>query len=196
VSSPPRPVPTIVVVSGPPRTGKTTLAHELARAIGCPAVCRDEIKEGMVHAIGGEFEPAVGDPLTSRTLTTFFAVLRVLLDAGSTVVAEAAFQDRLWRQGLGPLLSLGTLRIVQCHVDAAVGYERRRSAEPTGADKAHARIGVGTIEEWRRSYEAFERLSLEAATIDVDTTDGYAPPLPEIVAFVATGSGAGRPTPD
>ena len=44
--------PTLVVVSGPPRTGKTTLAHMIARAVPCPAVCRDEIKEGMVHAAG------------------------------------------------------------------------------------------------------------------------------------------------
>ena len=39
--------PTLIVVSGPPGAGKTTLAHEIARAAGCPAVCRDEIKEGM-----------------------------------------------------------------------------------------------------------------------------------------------------
>ena len=57
--------PTLVVVSDPPGAGKTLLAHELARAIPCPAVCRDEIKEGMVHAEGREFRPAPGDPLTS-----------------------------------------------------------------------------------------------------------------------------------
>ena len=42
--------PTLVVVSGPPGSGKTTLAHKIAAAVGCPAICRDEIKEGMVHA--------------------------------------------------------------------------------------------------------------------------------------------------
>ena len=54
-------LPTLIVVSGPPRAGTTTLAHAIAQAIPCPAVCRDEIKEGMVHAQGGEFQAAAGD---------------------------------------------------------------------------------------------------------------------------------------
>ena len=75
-------------------SGKTTLAHNIAHAMGCPAVCRDEIKEGMVHATPG-FVPGPGDELTMRTLPVFFGVLEVLLRASVTTVAEAAFQDRL-----------------------------------------------------------------------------------------------------
>jgi predicted ABC-type ATPase len=60
------PVPTLVVVSGPAGAGKTTLAHEIARAVGCPAICRDEIKEGMAHRTPGFVpEPDAGQRVTA-----------------------------------------------------------------------------------------------------------------------------------
>jgi predicted kinase len=66
--------PVLIVVGGPPGSGKTTPAHEIARAVGCPAVCRDEIKERMAHACPG-FTPGEADELTARTLPVFFGVL-------------------------------------------------------------------------------------------------------------------------
>jgi predicted kinase len=70
-------LPTLVVVSGPPGAGKTTLAHAIAKEIPCPAICRDEIKEGMAHAQPGDFQGEHGDPLTVRTVPLFFEVLRM-----------------------------------------------------------------------------------------------------------------------
>ena len=162
------------------------MAHALAKAIPCPAVCRDEIKEGLVHAHGPGFEAGPGDPLTQRAFPLFFDVVRALVAGGATVVAEATFQDRLWRRGLEPLRGLAELRIVQCHVEAALGRDRalaRKAAEP-GHDRAHGRIIGADLDEWTRAYASFERLSLDAPSLDVDTTDGYAPALTEIVAFV------------
>ena len=74
-------LPTLAVVSGPLGAGKTTLAHRLAQAVGCPAICRDEIKDGLVQASPG-FVAAPGDELTRRTLPVFFGVLELLLRAG------------------------------------------------------------------------------------------------------------------
>jgi predicted kinase len=180
-------LPTLVVVSGPPGSGKTTLAHDLAEQIPCPVVSRDEIKEGMAHAQAPGFQGEPGDPLTVRTLPLFFDVVRVLLEGGVTVVAEAAFQDRLWRPGLEPLAEVAQLRIVQCHVAHAVSFERatRRSVDSEHRRRAHGDNALGRKpENWAREVESFDRVSISAPSIDVDTTEGYTPDLGAIVEFV------------
>jgi len=152
-----------------------------------PGDLQDELKEGMAHAQPGDFQGEHGDPLTVRTVPLFFDVLRVLLGAGVTVVAEAAFQDRVWRPGLEPLIGLAQLRVVQCHVDHDVSFERavRRSVDRAHHRKAHGDSTLGKrTEDWARTFESFDRVSVSAPSIDVDTTDGYAPDLAEIVEFV------------
>ncbi|MEU2614627.1 AAA family ATPase [Micromonospora sp. NPDC007271] len=182
-----RTLPTLVVVSGPSGAGKTTLAHLLARRIGCPAICRDEIKEGMVHAVGG-FTATPSDELTLRTLPTFFKVLQLLLAAGVTTVAEAAFQDRLWRPGLQPLIAIADIRVVHCQVAAQRAFDRiQRRQEEDLIRRAHADAYLGDLQTHAVGHHGFQPVRLDVPEIEVDTSDGYRPGLDEILAFVNAG---------
>lgn len=179
--------PTLIVVSGPPGSGKTTLAHAIARAIPCPAICRDEIKEGIVHAEDPSYTPALGDHVTHRTFETFFSVLRLLLSSGVTVVAEAAFQHRLWAPQLEPMLELATFRIVHCNAPASVARDRiaRRSTENPRVRASHPDAGfLRALDDGTIALEDFDPIALVAPSLQVDTTDGYDPGLDEIVAFI------------
>jgi predicted kinase len=171
------PLPTLVIVSGPAGSGKTTLAHQLAAMIGCPALCRDEIKEGMVAATP-DFVPGPSDPLTVRSYELFFATIRLFLEHGVTHVAEAAFQHANWVRGLEPLLPLAWLRIVRCHVQPAIAQARAESRRGEQRSRAaHDDIGQFSVDR------SFEPIHLDVPTLDVDTIDGYRPDLEVIAAF-------------
>lgn len=173
---PARAVPTLIVVSGYAGSGKTTLAHALAKAIGCPAICRDEIKEGMWHATGED------DGSSLRTLSVFFEVVESLLRAGVTTVAEAAFQDKVWRPRLAPMRDLADIRVVHAVVDQKLAWSRvlGRRAEPNRRAHNETSDAAGHA----AGFAAFDRVSIDVPHLEVNTGDGYHPALPEIVAFV------------
>jgi adenylate kinase family enzyme len=146
--------PMLIIVSGAPGTGKSTLAHSLRHVLGCPVISRDEIREGLVRAR----TPDAGFLLTYRL---FVRAVTIFADAGVTFIAEAAFQHHNWQ----PLLDLGPTRIIRC-VCAEQRVVRRA---------AHPGEPIG-IDDW-------VPISSLAPTLIVDTTDGYSPGLDEIVAF-------------
>jgi len=173
-----------VIVGGPPGSGKTTLARKLAAALGCPLISRDEIKQGMAHATPG-FVAAPGDELTRRTFGVFFAVLELLLSSGVTTVAEAAFQDHVWRPRLEPLADLARIRVVYCTVAAEVAFERTQTrVRDDPLRRAHADPAAGDAAERAHAHRAFRRLDAGLPALEVDTTDGYRPSFGQILSFV------------
>ena len=138
--------PTLIVVSGPAGSGKTTLAHRLAAAVGCPALCRDELKEGMVAATPG-FVPFTSDPLTLRTYDLLLHDHPALPRARR----DPCGRSRIPALRLGartPLRSLAALRIVRCHVDpevARIRAEQRAREQPSRS--AHDDIGHFAIDQ-------------------------------------------------
>ena len=177
--------PSFVLVGGAPGSGKTTLAHELARRIPCPAVSRDEIKEGLVHADGGG-TPAWGGPIAARTFEIFYGTLRLMLEGGVTVVAEAAYQRGRAEPELLPLIELGDARMITCRTTDAIA--RARFAERAEADPLR-RLShpdekiLKAIDDGTLRLDAFDSLDLPIPTMTVDTTDGYDPQIEKIVQF-------------
>jgi hypothetical protein len=79
--------------------------------------------------------------------------------------------------------ALCEFRVVQCHTDPATA--RRRVAEHVSTRRVHADSALLAVIERNDGYFSdFRRVSLDAPTISVDTTDGYEPTIEAIVEFV------------
>jgi predicted kinase len=172
-------LPGLIVVTGAPGVGKSTLARSLAQALRCPVVSRDEIKEGLITTsgvVGVSLQPDTD--IQGEASELFFDTLGLWVGRGVTVIAEAAFQHSVWAPRLKTLMDLARVRLILC--DVKPGTARSRVAARMANDPLWSQFhpGEATIR--------YDPPRLESPTLRVDTTEGYQPSLETIVKFART----------
>jgi predicted kinase len=155
----------IVVVSGPPGSGKTTLARELAPCLGLPLISKDTIKEALFDTLG------TGELGWSQLLgrASHHVMYSLAAEAGSAVL-ESHFRRG---EAEDDLLALGRPLVqvyCRCPLDLAVARYRERIDAPDrhpGHLPEHQADEV--IASWVTSQP--QPLNLDAPLIEVDTTE-------------------------
>ena len=178
------PLPSLIVVTGRPGAGKTTLAHRMAEKIRCPLISRDEIKEGFVNTTGQGGEP--GDEIARGIYVVFFDTIKLLLSHRITMVAEAAFQHKVWAPKLEPLREIAHLRIVLCEIDPQLARSRHieRSVADPDREGFHPDATVKANRQGRQTpIDIYDPPHLDVPTLAVDTASGYQPDFQTIVSF-------------
>ena len=185
--------PFLTVVAGRPGSGKTTLARALAQQFRCPLISRDEIKEGLVNSLASA--SAETDATQRHANDVFFNTIELLLQRGVTLVAEAAFQHKLWSPRLQLLLPVAKTRIILCSIDPQLARSRhiqRGLADPE-RERFHGDVVVQAAREGREvPIEEYDPPKFDVPILEVDTTDGYLPEFARILAFARGTSEANR----
>lgn len=189
------PLPLLILVAGKPGSGKSTLALELGRAqnLGLPVLSRDALKAGLVETWAFARPEATREAietdelrssLVPRSFDLFYKTITNWLQAGTSLIAEYGFDQRT-----EPALIevVGFAKAVIIHCQAADQICRHRFLEREQRDsKIRPDRLVATIDQIATSNDAWSRfkpISLPLPTLQVDTTTGYRPALPEICAF-------------
>ena len=158
----PHPMRKIVLVTGAPGAGKTTLALPLAERLRWPLISKDHIKETLFDAMGG-----VGDRLeeSRRFGAGAMETLWALAARCPQVIIEANFRPRSDYER-ARLVGLGG-QVVEVHCACPIPEAIRRF-------RARGAAGVHPAHPWRlmddEAFAEFDRPMGVGELITVDTT--------------------------
>ncbi len=188
--------PLVVLVTGRPGSGKSTLGTELARLLRVPFIARDDVRGGLFFTEGAWTDRPRRVPGAEQSAEAFLRAIETLAGLGVSCVAEYVV-----RRGRPSDLDRITA-VARCVVlVATAGDARARVVRRNRADRLLNRrpvldlLGFSSIEE--HTADAVSRMELarremqtefDLPTLQVSTDGDVDPDLDAIVEFITRGA--------
>lgn len=147
-----------------------------------PVISRDQIKEGYLHTFGKSHDELPGEPNITAT-EIFFGTLMGLITNNVSVIAEAAFQHRIWSTMLEQFMGKARICLLICKVDEKIALDRfvRRGLDNPLREYFH---GDKEIDMARKGIELsvspYEEPHIDVPIFNIDTSGEYNPSIKEL----------------
>lgn len=164
----------MIIVTGAPAAGKTTLSRNLAERFHLPAINKDDIKELLFDSLGiKDKEWALKLGMTSFQL--LFMFVEKMMQTGRPFIVEGNFDNNHSTKHFMELKSRYNCKVVQlfCHAQDEVLYERYAVRDSSGKrHPGHLRMSEG-FEEYEKMMENKNfKLDIDGSVnLDMDTTN-------------------------
>jgi predicted kinase len=130
----------VIVVTGLPGTGKTTLARELAARYRMPLLAKDCIKEPLLDVLG-PVDAAQSRLLSDASFASLFRLARELRLAGASFLLEGNFRSAEHEAALRDAVDTARVAQVLCRVPEVERVARLRARAADPARHAGHRVG-------------------------------------------------------
>jgi len=180
--------PWLVMVSGMPATGKTTLGQRLAADLGLPFFSKDGLKETLFDSLD------IGDRAWSRRLgAASFALLRsiaqAMVDAGQAAVIEANFSLEYDAPFYEELMTRSGVRIAQVWLTASPATIIARFEQRAASPQRHpGHVELANMDEFRQALARVDDapLPLAGPLARIETNDFAALDYPALLEWLYT----------
>ena len=163
-------MPLVLIVTGPPASGKTSLARRLAPMLGLPLLCKDSVKEVLFETLGWS-DRAWSQRLGGASMEVLYAFIEAHLAVGASCAVEANFAAQYATPAFRRLSERYTCLPIQvnCSADPEVLVERFRLRALSG--ERHPGHHDYYAESRPPSAGRTEPLDIGGHVIECDTTD-------------------------
>lgn len=167
--------PLVIIVSGAPGSGKTTMAKRLADYLMVPHVERDRITRGMEYTRDGQRVDRV-----QEGLPMFFKHVQGMLKDGISLVTDGTLYAGISESDYK--------KYIVSHAFAVNVHTRAKNEKQRFIDREMNREGQSA--DWVKDHlkvldaiyaQTVDPIALGIPTIEVDATDEYRPNIHEIV---------------
>ena len=152
----------VIVVTGLPGAGKSTLAHELARRYRLPVLAKDFIKEPLLDVLGAETDAAFSRKLSDASFATMFRLAAEWARDGHSFILEGNFRPGEHEPSLRKALAPVQVGQVLCRVSEPERLARLAARENDPARHAGHRFG-----ERQSAAESANALNRSDAFLDL-----------------------------
>lgn len=182
----------LLLVTGAPATGKTSLAREVGQKYGLPVITKDDFKERLFNELGWS-DRQWSRKIGKASYTLMYYILESQLQAGKSLVMESDFRPEFDEPKLRALKDKYDFAsfVIRCSSDPQVILERFKNRVDDG-QRHPGHDDRNTIHEFTPEVLAnsFTMLNIGGRTYEFDTTDfatlNYAELWSQLDEFLAT----------